>query len=115
MRLRDIYNNVRARGLRDVFNPKKWLVAYQDLVIKGGGKLLHKDEIQSYCEQVVFRAYLCAPCMEAGACVDCKCPMPDAIHTPDNFCSQGNWNEMLAPEQWEAYKKANNLKIKITF
>lgn len=115
MKLRNLWTNLRNRGFKDILNPTKWLAFSQGEVIKSAGVVLKADEVQSYCEQVVFRSYLCRDCKEAGKCHDCGCEMPLGMHTKDNFCSMGNWFEMLSPEDWEQYKLDNNISLEVTF
>ena len=103
-----ILANLKARGLRDILNPRKWRAFLQ--------KPPSDEEVTfEYCEQVVYRSILCRPCINAGECHHCHCEMPGAVLAKDNFCSMDKWQEMMSDEQWREYKKVSNLKFKLDY
>ena len=107
-----ILKNIKARGLKDVLNPRKWKVYFQKPPKVEEGE----DEASlSYCEQVVYRSILCSSCVKAGECEHCHCEMPSAILSKDNWCSQYKWDVMMSDEQWEDYKKVAKLKFKLDY
>lgn len=98
--------------MKDVLNPKKWKVFFQ----KPPKQEDTEDEASlSYCEQVVYRSILCRPCVEKGECLSCKCEMPAAILSKDNWCSEHNWAAMMNDEQWMEYKNKAKLKFKLDY
>lgn len=62
-------------------------------------------------EQAVVRAFLCAPCLKAGACSECGCSTPELFYAPKKVDEMGKWGEMYSAEEWEEYKKEQNLTI----
>lgn len=104
--------NLRKRGLKDVLNPFKWKVMLWEL-ISDGKVVIEKEEIQSYCEQWVYRSIKCRPCLKAGECTHCGCLMPDAMDNKHNACSDGNWPSMMDPETWGQYKQLMNLTFEL--
>jgi len=119
-----LITNLKNRGLRDILNPKKWLIYLKHLAYKWGEPIdadkEDANDVLSYSEQVVMRSILCPQCVKAGKCVGdgtegsgCGCLMPDAIIDRINFCSEGQWGEMLPTDQWNEYKTNTGLTLKI--
>ena len=44
---------------------------------------------------IVFRYYLCEPCMTEGHCSGCGCTMPDGIIPIGNSCHYKKWQGMI--------------------
>lgn len=105
-----ILTNIRLRGLKDVLNPRKWWIF---IVSHFRGAATPHDVTLAQAEQTVYRTILCSSCLKNGSCLSCGCPMPDAIVTPENYCSEGLWDEMLSPEDWATFKADNKINFKI--
>lgn len=91
--------------LRDIVNPKKW---YAFVV----GHLLKKTITISYAEQFLDRTNKCAPCVAAGECEHCGCPMPAAAIPKGNSCSRGAWGPMMNDSDWNDWKEIYDIKFK---
>ena len=64
-------------------------------------------------EQVYFRSTKCTDCFEKGKCLYCGCAVPGKWFA-DNQCKGKRWpNMMLKAEDWESYKKENNIVIQL--
>lgn len=129
----NIWANLKTRGLKDILNPKKWLVVisyiYRTYVQgEAAGSVLEKhiyrlrlflqsgiqlDELY-ISEQYVYRVLMCSDCLKEGACVDCKCPMPEAMEEASNWCSQNKWQALLDEPDWESFKKALGFEFKLS-
>lgn len=106
-----IFTNLRKRGLKDVTNPEKVKAYLQGGEIKKNGIHLEVDEIESFCEQIIYRKSMCPGCFASDKCSHCGCEMPVSGYTPVNFCSAGIWGKMLPPDEWEKFKKDNLIEI----
>lgn len=62
-------------------------------------------------EQAFYRAYLCQKCLSNGACIRCGCKTPEMFFSPKKVDSEGKWREMLNKEEWEQFKKDNNIEL----
>lgn len=66
-------------------------------------------------EQVIWRTERAKACMENGSCLYCGCDTPgkfysdDACEDPERKC----YPDMMAEQEWEVYKRDNNIEIKI--
>jgi hypothetical protein len=121
-----LIENIQNRGLKDILNPKKWVIYLKNKAYLWGEPVNKEKEdpsdVLSYCEQVVMRTIACPGCLKAGKCIGdgtpgsgCGCPMPDAIVDKTNFCSEGNWPEAMPTQEWENYKQDLGLTFKIDF
>lgn len=108
-----IINNIRKRGAKDILNPARWTAYTDGNNIRNKGITLQYDEIVAYSEQVVYRKSLCGQCFEQGSCTHCGCVMPLSGVTPSSFCSGGNWDKMMRPEEWEKFKQENDINLGI--
>lgn len=64
-------------------------------------------------EQIQYRASKCQDCFQKGQCVGCGCSVPGKWFA-DEACKEKRWPDlMLKKEDWEAYKKQNNIEIKL--
>lgn len=71
--------------------------------IVGNINYLNKDNLPSYIlQQVELRKTLCAPCLENGKCVHCKCKTPNMFYSPNKIDSEGKFAEFLNEAQWKA-------------
>jgi hypothetical protein len=113
MGLLSIFKNIGKRGLKDVTNPEKWSIYMDGGRIKRHGINLEYDEIVSYSEQLVYRMRSCPDCVKKGECIKCSCPIPLSMMTSQNKCSEGNWGQMLSPEQWNDYKQKMGIDLRI--
>lgn len=113
MGLRDIFLNLKKRGATDILNPKKIKAYLQGFEIEKNGVHLSIEEIESFCEQIIYRRSMCPDCFSSSNCIHCGCKMPLSGYTPKNYCSGGNWGKMKSPEEWEEFKKEYNIKIGI--
>lgn len=112
--MNSVIENIKARGLKDILNPKKWFVYLKSKYWKTKKYVkLEESEIFSYCEQVVYRSILCKPCVKDGKCKDCKCPVPENMIIPENTCSEKNWVEMKNSDEWNKYKKSLGIEFNI--
>lgn len=121
-----LVDNIKNRGLKDILNPKKWMIYLKNKAYLWGEPIDKEkespQEVLAYCEQVVMRTILCPQCIQAGKCIGdgtsgsgCGCLMPDAAIDKTNFCSEGNWSKQLSAEQWQEYKQDLGLTFKIDF
>ena len=109
----NLIENIKKRGLQDIANPEKWGVALEHRTIKKNGINVPYDEILSFAEQMTYRKIMCGECLELGKCVHCSCDMPGAMVTPSNKCSDGKWVGYKSPEEWEKYKKTEDINISL--
>jgi hypothetical protein len=109
--LKGLVGNVKKRGLQDVINPDKWKVFYEGHEIEKNGLTIPYEDIIPFSEQIVYRMRQCPGCIKNGACLDCNCPMPLAMVTPNNWCSEGNWSEYMKGPEWEQHKIDMEIKI----
>lgn len=110
-----IIDNIRARGLRDILNPKKWILYLTSKKQKVTGVTIPQEEVLTYAEQLVFRSLMCKECFKLGACIDCKCPQPDAAIVKTHECSMGRYRQMLGNDEWKKYKESNKIKFAIDY
>lgn len=62
-------------------------------------------------EQVYYRSTKCPDCYEKKQCVYCGCSVPGKWFADDQ-CKGKRWPDMmLKVEDWETYKKQNNIEI----
>lgn len=113
MSLGSIVKNVKARGFKDLLNPDKWSAYSQGIEIEENGIHLSAEEVISFSEQIVYRKLMCPECVTGTECVHCKCKMPISAITPVNFCSQGLWDKMMSPDEWEEFKKERQIKFEL--
>lgn len=59
--------------------------------------------------QVVLRAALCKPCLDAGECLKCHCKTPAMFFDPNKECEDGKWTKMMDAKQWDGFS-ANMLE-----
>ena len=66
-------------------------------------------------EQVIWRESKAADCVANKACLFCGCEMPAKLYS-DECCTDPQrrcYPDMMDLEDWECYKKANNIEVKI--
>lgn len=107
--------NWRKVRMRDVLNPKKWLIVLESYWLKGKGVSLDRChralEIEMgsgetaadfwsrrvmgislrHAKIIADRASKCPTCVANGNCEDCGCPVPENMYSLRNECSAGNW------------------------
>lgn len=111
-----ILRNIRKRGFKDILNPKRVLLFFRAKKHKQQDYIkIPYDNIESYCEQYIYRRFLCKPCYDANECTHCGCKAKEVIAEPTATCSADEWFEMLNPAQWEEQKKENGITIKVEF
>lgn len=62
-------------------------------------------------EQAIYRSYLCRDCLDAGYCKICNCMTPHMFYSPRKVDSDNKWSAMLTKDQWETFKKDNNIDM----
>lgn len=67
---------------------------------------------QHILEQAAYRESLCPDCAEAGKCVGCGCSVPGRWFS-DPSCSKNRYPAIMEIDQWEQYKKDNNIEITV--
>lgn len=113
--VRNIIENIKSRGLKDILNPKKWRDFLTSKAQKVTGVTIPHEEVLSYSEQLVYRSIICSECFKLGACIDCKCPQPDSAIVKTHECSLGRYRQMLSSEKWEKFKLDNNIKFSLSY
>ncbi len=115
MGLGNILRNIRDRGLEDITNPEVIKAYMEWSEIEKNGITLEASEIISFSEQIIYRLNKCPGCVAAKECVEgdrpCHCPMPEKALTPLAKCSAGRWPKIMPSEDWNEYKKENNIII----
>lgn len=118
-----IITNIRKRGLKDILNPKRWILYIRGLrrgssgttlqISKTDSLTISNEELQSFIEQVIYRQSFteCKRCLKEGACTHCGCKSPELFYDKEMVCSGGNWNEMLPPKDWNEFKSDNGIEI----
>lgn len=107
--LRSIKENVAARGLQDVLNPKRWWMFLNSKAAIAAGR--DTAEEISWAEQIVFRMSRCPQCVAEGTCVHCKCPMDEVLTEKFAECSAKQWGVAMPAAEWSEYKKVNQIQI----
>lgn len=117
MSLKSVWLNLKKRGLKDLTDPSRIKNYLDGSKIEKEGIHLDYDEIQSYCEQLVYRLSNagCADCVKSGNCAHCGCEVPLSMMVKPYECSGGNFVGMMEPKQWEEYKKETGLYFKIDY
>lgn len=115
MGIRSIIANIRNRGLKDVTNPEKIRNYFEGAEIKKEGINLNYEEILPYAEQLVYRSIMCSQCFKEGKCRDCQCPQPLSGMVPDHQCTEGNYDYMLPPKDWDKFKEEIELNFKLEY
>jgi len=119
-----ILRNLRNRGLKDILNPKRWVMFLRSKKVQvkssihGEAQAL-KDEYHEIfedrrlLEQVVVRmtSNSCRPCLTGGECVHCGCKSPDLFFERDMECSGLSWFSMVDPDEWDEYKEGSGIII----
>lgn len=119
-----LLKNLKNRGLKDILNPKRWVmflrskwVWIQSLFIGKVGALKKEYkqvfETPELLEQAVLRMANpgCRQCLKEGECVHCGCKSPDLFFEQNMECSGGNWFGMYPPEFWRRYRDSAKLEI----
>jgi hypothetical protein len=95
--------------LRDILNPKNIKHFIEGNYMMWKDQLTNTGIAKHYKEQAIYRALLCKPCLENGSCTECGCKTPNMFFSITKEDALGNWGEMLEQEEWEAFKKHNNI------
>lgn len=109
-----LLSNLRKRGFKDIFNPKKWGIFGRYLVRRAMRKQYPELSNTLYLEQIVYRMTRegCQQCILAGECVHCGCISPQLFYDKDNWCSGMHWNEMFDNwKAWNEFKTMNGIVI----
>ncbi len=65
-------------------------------------------------EQIIYRQSKCTDCYRLGKCLTCGCELPGK-HYVVKSCNNGlRFPDLMNEEDWNEYKKANGIKIKLT-
>lgn len=115
MGFRNIIQNIKKRGMKDVTNPEKIKNYFDGAKLKSEGLHLDYEEIMPYAEQLVYRSIMCNQCFKEGKCRDCQCPQPLSGMVINHECTEGNYYSMQPPQDWEAYKKETGLSFKLEY
>jgi len=96
-----IWSNFKKRGFKD-WSWKRARIYARFLYYKIKGTSYPELLVPEYVEQIAHRMSNvgCRQCLEAGACVICKCNSPELFYDKDFECEGKNWNAMLPPEEW---------------
>lgn len=135
MGLRSILQNIRKRGVKDILNPVKRKVFIKDFLEDYfGWKILNQEEYEKLCEceapdeavkiipkefllsfaeQLVYRSAKCGECVQKGNCTHCGCVVPANMFDADNFCSAEKWGPMLPNGEWQQFKIDSKIYLKI--
>lgn len=109
-----VARHLTKTGARDLSTEK--MNAFVDGVeIEEDGLHLNQEEVDSYCEQYMYRKLSCAGCLTGEGCPHCECPFPLKMQTPDQECDAGEWGKMMLDQQWEAYKVEHNIYFTLNF
>lgn len=106
MTLKNLLDNLKKRGLRDILNPVRWYRVYQAWQAE-------KHTSLEYIEQVVWRQTICGPCVKANNCTHCGCAAKKVILVPEEACSGGHWGPMMPAVEWADYKEQMGLEFQI--
>lgn len=90
----------------DIINPLKW-ISY----IKGSFISLFVS--RAYMEQLMYRAYVCKPCVDRGHCINCNCNTWGKMLDPKARCSAGKFGEMQTSKKW--YQTVTEYNISYNF
>jgi len=106
-----LIENIKKRGLKDIFNLKKIKIFSRFLSRKALKRKYPELSIPHYKEQIVYRMRLCPDCLEAGKCINCSCISPELFYDRENYCSEDRWKEMKEKEEWEKEKIEKGITI----
>ena len=134
-----IWTNIRKRGLRDVLNPRKWIIFIRYLrklrngaskpdgkkdlseIYNGGNTEITSATLEEYTElwnpheleQISVRMsnLECRTCLKAGTCHHCGCTSPDLFYDRTNWCSGQHWGAMVGERLWERHKETYQIEI----
>jgi hypothetical protein len=69
-------------------------------------------ESRHLIEQVAYRESKCSDCVKEGHCLgpDCSCGVPGRWFV-DESCNLDRFPDLMEPDDWEAFKLANNIII----
>ena len=59
-------------------------------------------------EQIAYRKSKCPDCFERNACQSCGCSVPGKWFA-DAACSGKRYPDLMGKDDWEKFKKENNL------
>lgn len=113
MSFSSIIENIKARGLKDISNPGMWKVYADWAEIEKNGIHLDVEDIIPFAQQIIYRTTQCAPCLAAGKCWHCKCPMPSKMLTPSAWCTTGRWQKVMSNGDWSRYIEVHNLVFSV--
>lgn len=111
MKFGNLLRNIRDRGFQDITNPDVINAFLEWRDIEKNGVTIDASEIISFSEQIVYRLQRCPECVQKKECIHCHCSMPEKALTPLAVCSSDRWPRMMPSEDWEIYKKENNIEI----
>lgn len=107
-----IWTNIKKRGFKDILNPKRVLLYLRSKSHKKRKYIkIPYEDVHAYCEQVIWRRYLCERCYAANECVHCGCKAREVMIEPSGTCSAGEFFEMKNSEDWEQEKKEQGINI----
>lgn len=92
--------------LIDIINPYKW-VSY----IKGTSISVFLE--RHYMEQLLYRSFICRPCIDNKKCLHCGCDAWGKMLDPKSSCSAEKWGPMQSKEQWN--RSVSNFGISYIF
>lgn len=111
-----IWTNIKKRGVKDILNPKrvKVYVGAQINKLRGYVRIPYA-EIESYCEQYIYRRWTCRSCYDNNECYHCGCKAKEVIAEKSSTCSAGEWFGMKGAKDWSEFKDQNNIVIDVFF
>jgi hypothetical protein len=95
--------------LKDYFNPSNIRNFVEGNYMMLKDRLSQKGIHEHWKEQAIYRAMLCKPCLVNGKCTECGCKTPNLFFSSQKVDSKNNWGKMLNVQDWEAFKKENDI------
>lgn len=109
-----VATHLTKTGARD-FSMEKFNAFVEGVEIEEDGLHLNQEEIDTYCEQYLYRKLSCAGCLSQEGCPHCECPFPLKMQTPDQECDAGEWGVMMSNKDWKEYKQKHNISFTLNF
>lgn len=81
--------------------------------IEGNFNMLQDDLLGKptyYKEQIYYRTSKCSDCYVKGKCKQCGCSLPGK-HYVTKSCNPERFPDLMTIDEWEKYKKDNDINI----
>ena len=111
-----IISNIRKRGFKDILDFSR-VKLYLTAKFNKKRKYIKVpyDNIDSFCEQYIYRKTLCAGCFAKNDCMVCGCKAREIMSEPTGTCSAGEWFEMKDNKEWAKEKDYFKITIGVNF